>query len=216
LRIGPDGPGAALSKQLDGLDERLSVVRPDSLVADLVFRPIWCAGPRGKTIGKGDSVEVQHELAKSCVVSLGQPLQVLDERRSREVLPYNEIKSSAQLFAGQREAQPPGVQSRSQWVLVPTPERVFDRVDIQGERHRTVLRERGGDRRLARPRSAVDQDQTSHGTTVPAPSERCPLVGTPTRHPRSLCTRDHRHARDSPTTAWADVRNEEASARIGR
>jgi hypothetical protein len=55
--------------------------------------------------------------------------------------------------------------------LVPTPKRVFDRVDIQGERHPTVMRERGGDRRLARPGSAVDQNQSGHGTTVATRSE---------------------------------------------
>src|SRR5262249_5795004 len=56
-------------------------------------------------------------------------------------------------------------------VLVPTPKGVFDPVDIEGERHAIVLRERGGDRRLARPRSAVDQNQSSHETTVAPRSE---------------------------------------------
>lgn len=58
LRIDPDGPGTAVSEQLEGLDERASVVWPDSLVVDLVFGPLWGAGPSGKTISKGGGVEV--------------------------------------------------------------------------------------------------------------------------------------------------------------
>src|SRR6476660_3247400 len=95
------------------------------------------------------------------------------------------------------------MQPRSRRILLPTPKGVFDRVDIQGERHPTVLRERGGDRRLARPGSAVDQNQSSHGTTVATRSEntagrrdRMPLTESicaltqavkPARNETSLC-----------------------------
>jgi hypothetical protein len=68
-----------------------------------VLQTIWVAGPFGKALRQRGSIEVEYELVEPCAVSLGQPLQVLNERGSGEVLTYDEVESSAQLFAGQRE-----------------------------------------------------------------------------------------------------------------
>jgi hypothetical protein len=84
-----------LSKRLDGLDKCADVVWPDKLVVDLMLQPIWGAGPCGETISERGGIKVQHELAEPCAVAFGQLLQVLDERCFGEVLPDDEVESSA-------------------------------------------------------------------------------------------------------------------------
>ena len=92
-----------LPKWLDGLDECVGVFRADQPVVDRVLQTIWIAGPFDKTLRQGGSIEVEYELVEPRAVSLSQPLQVLDEGGSGEVLTDDEVESGVQLFVGQRE-----------------------------------------------------------------------------------------------------------------
>src|SRR3954447_2791768 len=104
-RIQPAGAGTLLAKWLDGLDELPGVFRAHQSVVDLVLHTIWIAGPFGKTLRQGGSIHVEYELVELRAVSLSEPLQVLDECGSGEVLAHDDVVTGAQLFAGERESQ---------------------------------------------------------------------------------------------------------------
>ena len=110
------GVGTALPQGFEGLDERGGVIWSNQPVVDRVLQAVWISRPFGKTLRQRGNIEVEYELVEPCAVPRGHPLQVLNERGSGEVLTYDEVESSAQLFAGHREGQSPGVQSRSRRV----------------------------------------------------------------------------------------------------
>lgn len=78
---------------------------------------IRCSGRSGcvtrtaRRAAKARGIEVQDEFVELGAYFTGKAFHVLDERCLGEVLPYDDVQSAAEVFSGQGEAQPSGVQT---------------------------------------------------------------------------------------------------------
>ncbi|MDQ6714689.1 MAG: hypothetical protein M3Z83_01080 [Actinomycetota bacterium] len=99
-------------------------------------------------MGERLGVKVEHELDEPRSVAGRQSVQLLDERRSGEVLTHHDVVARNEVLSGERQAQPPGVQPGDGRVRVPSTEGMLDGVDLERHSHRPLRGEQGRQRRL--------------------------------------------------------------------